>query len=239
MLVIDDRENEKVVNKLLMRLGDASQSPQGQAKVKRLISADYVIGQWGIEAKEINDLYRSIMGKGRVAHQLRALQENFEKPFLVVYGTKLKPYIRGRPSRQQIAIELNKMEKVIERFKITFYQRFPNVCYMELPTMSAFVDWLVTNHTQMTMDGQSQVNRLPDFVKQAHQTATLDDRVAALSSIRGITPKIATDLLSEFGSLPKILNSRQTQKNLMEVEGIGRKKAKKLLSLRDKFKSTE
>ena len=91
----------------------------------------------------------------------------------------------------------------------------------------------------MTMDGQSQVNRLPDFVKQAHQTATLDDRVAALSSIRGITPKIATDLLSEFGSLPKILNSRQTQKNLMEVEGIGRKKAKKLLSLRDKFKSTE
>ena len=89
MLLIDDRENPKVINSLLMRLGDWSQdNANGQAKVKRLASSDYAIGQWGIEAKEINDLYKSILGIGRtrtIVDQLIDLQNNFEQPYLVVY----------------------------------------------------------------------------------------------------------------------------------------------------------
>ena len=56
MLLIDDRENPKVINKLLMRLGEEN------TQVLRMASSDYRIGSWGIEAKEINDLYRSILG---------------------------------------------------------------------------------------------------------------------------------------------------------------------------------
>ena len=72
MLVIDDRENELVINKIQYRMGD-------DCVVKRLNSADYVIGDLGIEAKEINDLYRSIMGIGRsrtIVGQLVDLQRN-------------------------------------------------------------------------------------------------------------------------------------------------------------------
>ena len=242
MLIIDDRENEKVKQKLLMRMGDFSKSPDGRAKIKRLKSADYVIGQWGVEAKEINDLYRSILGIGRtrtILDQLRDLEENFDKPFLVVYNTKLKPYVHGRPTAQKMAIEMTKMQKVINQFKLTFYQRFPNIMYMELPSMDSFCDWLVVNHTQMTLDGGAQINRLPDFVRKAYSEPVLDDRVAILTTLSGITPPMAVDLLQKFGSIPQILHSRRTQKALMEVDGIGRKKAQKILSLRDSFKSKE
>lgn len=238
MLIIDDRENEKVKNKLLMRMGDFSKTQEGRAKIKRLKAADYVIGQWGIEAKEINDLYRSILGIGRtrtILDQLRDLEENFDKPFLVVYNTKLKPYVHGKPTAQRMAIEMSKMQKVINQFKITFYQRFPNIQYMELPTMDAFCDWLVVNHTQMTLDGGAQINRLPEFVRKAHSEPVFDDRVAVLTTLAGITPVMAVDLLQKFGSIPQILHSRRTQKALMEVDGIGRKKAQKILALRDKF----
>lgn len=238
MLLIDDRENPKVVNKILMRLGDWSQdNKNGKAKVKRMISADYGIGQWGIEAKEINDLYRSIIGSGRtrtIVDQLRDLEENWDNPMLVVYGTKLKPYVHGRPNAQRMAIEMTKMKKVISRFKLTFYQRFPKIKYMELTSMDEFVDWLIINHTQMMLDGGAQINRLPDFVRKQNSKPS-DDRVAVLSSVSGVTPAMAVDLLQHFGSLPKVLHSRQTQKSLMEVKGIGRTKAKKILALRDKF----
>ena len=238
MLVIDDRENEKVQNKILLRMGLWPDNPKGLAKVARLKSADYVIGQWGIEAKEINDLYRSIMGFGRtrtIVDQLRDLEENFEKPFLIVYGTKLKPYVQGRPNAQRMAIEMARMVKVIEKFKLTFYQRFPKIRFMQLDSMDAFVDYLVVNHTQLSVNGQSGITNIPDFVKKAGQEKKQDGRVKVLTSIAGITPTMAVDLLQKFGSLPQILHSRRTQKDLMEIKCIGRSKAKKILYLRTKF----
>ena len=101
MLIVDDRENDLLKHKLLVAMGE-------HVKVKRLISADYIIGEIGIEAKEINDLYHSIMGHGRsrtIVGQLHDLNESFERPMLVVYNTKLKPYVRGG-DRSAIAREM-------------------------------------------------------------------------------------------------------------------------------------
>ena len=101
MLLVDDRENPKVINKLLMRMGE------NNVKVCRMVSADYAMGTWGVEAKEINDLFRSILGIGRnrtIVSQLRDLQDNYDNPVLVVYGAKLKPWVAtGRPTAKQIA----------------------------------------------------------------------------------------------------------------------------------------
>ena len=243
MLLIDDRENSKLINKILMRMGDWSiDNKNGKAKVKRLATADYAIGQTGIEAKEINDLYRSIMGIGRtrtIVEQLIDLQNGFENPMLVVYGTKLKPYVKGYNNRQKMAIEMSRMQKAIERFKFTFYQRFPRIKYMEFDTMEQFVNFLIINHTQMEMDGAGSIDRLPDFVKKVANQKSLDDRVAVLSALPGITPATAVDLLQKFGKIPNILHSRRSQKDLMEVKGIGRRKAQRILALRDSFTHKE
>ena len=102
---------------------------------------------------------------------------------------------------------------------------------MEVENMEHFIDWLVTNHTQMEIAGQAKENL--STLKLASKEK--DNRISALTSITGISYAEAENLLQKFGSIPKILNSRQTQKNLMEVPGIGREKAKRILSLREYY----
>ncbi|MAR83307.1 MAG: hypothetical protein CMF55_00730 [Legionellales bacterium] len=229
MLLVDDRENPKVVNKLLMRMGS------DKVNVCRMKSSDYTMGEWGIEAKEINDLYRSIMGFGRtrtIVDQLRDLQDSCEHPFLVVYGTQLKPYVHnGRPSARSLAVEMARMKKVIQQFKATFYQRFPKIKYMEVTTMDEFVEWLVVNHTQQGL----ALHRLATEEKNAVKKSKLDSRIQILSSIEGITTTQAEDLLNEFESIPNILRKGTTQKSLMQVSGITRRKARAILALREDY----
>ena len=208
---------------------------QKNCVVKRLASADYIIGDMGIEAKEINDLYNSIMGHGRsrtIVGQLVDLERTYQRPLLVVYGNILLPFVHGgRPTPQRMAQEKTKMVKIIQNFKATFYSRFPNIRYMEVENMEHFIDWLVSNHTQMEIAGQAKENL--STLKLASKEK--DNRISALTSITGISYAEAENLLQKFGSIPKILNSRQTQKNLMEVPGIGREKAKRILSLREYY----
>jgi len=229
MLLVDDRENPKVVNKLLMRMG------KDDIKVCRMKSSDYTMGKWGIEAKEINDLYRSIMGFGRtrtIVDQLRDLEESCENPFLVVYGTQLKPYIPGgRPNARQVAVEMSRMKKVIKQFKATFYQRFPKIKYMEVTTMDDFVEWLVVNHTQQ---GFAKYRHAVEE-KNAIKKSDLDSKIRILSEVEGVTVQQAEDLLKKFGSIPNILKRKTTQKSLMAIDGITRRKAKAILSLREEL----
>ena len=233
MLLIDDRENPKVVNKLLMRMGS------DKVNVCRMKSSDYTMGNWGIEAKEINDLYRSIMGFGRtrtIIDQLHDLQESCEHPFLVVYGNELKPYVPNqRPNARVMAIEMSRMKKVIKHFKSTFYHRFPKIKYMELTTMNDFVEWIVVSHTQQGLALHRHKNEIKNSVNQSK----LDPRVAALSSIKGVSPQAAEELLEKFGSIPKILRARTTQKSVMEIQGIGRQRARDILNLREHYAKDE
>jgi len=235
VLLIDDRENPKLIAKLLMRMGDSKISDTGEAKVMRMKSADYKMGSWGIEAKEINDLYRSILGIGRsrtIIGQLRDLEKAVETPMLVVYGTQMKIW-NTRHSRKAAAIEIARMKQIIRQFKMTFYQRFPKFRYMEFPTMDDFVEWLIINHTQISVSAKISPEML-----EAIQKPTQDQRVEVLSTVHGVSQQDAERLLKRFGSLPKILHSRMTQKSLMEVEGIGRVKARNILDLRQKLIDT-
>jgi len=227
MLIVDDRENDLLKHKLLVAMGE-------HVKVKRLISADYIMGEIGIEAKEINDLYHSIMGHGRsrtIVGQLHDLNESFERPMLVVYNTKLKPYVRGG-NRSAIAREMKKMHAVIKKFKQNFAIQFPNIQYMELSSMDEFVDWLNAIHHNLRIRKISTAEPA-EVAKKSNRN--VDPRVAVLSAIEGISERAAHDLLAHFGSIPRILRSRTSQRMLMEIEGIGRKRAKAILSLRERY----
>ncbi len=233
MLLVDDRENPKVVNKLLMRMG------KDKIKVCRMKSSDYTIGEWGIEAKEINDLYRSIMGFGRtrtIVDQLQDLQDSSPNPFLVVYGTQLKPYIPGRrPSAKETAMEMARMKKVIKQFKSTFYHRFPKIKYMELNTMDDFVEWIVTSHTQQGL----ALHRHTYAKQKAVENTKIDSKVKVLMAVEGMTENKSRQLLEKFGSIPNILKKKTTQKSLMEIRGLNRKNARAILSLREDYSTEE
>tara|TARA_R110002167_G_scaffold311488_1_gene516262 strand:- start:686 stop:1420 length:735 start_codon:yes stop_codon:yes gene_type:complete len=235
MLIVDDRENDLLIHKLYASMGKHDEG--GHVKVKRLPSADYIIGEIGIEAKEINDLYHSIMGHGRsrtIIGQLVDLQESFERPMLVVYGTKLKPFIPGnrRPNRAEIAKEIKKMNAVIKKFKQNFVIQFPNIQYMEVASMDDMVDWLSSVHHNLRLR-RKPTSEPAELQKKNNRKVDL--RVRVLSAIDGISERAAHDLLKEFGSIPRLLRSRTSQRKLMDIEGVGRKRAKAILSLRERY----
>tara|TARA_R110000787_G_scaffold262120_1_gene367451 strand:- start:317 stop:1039 length:723 start_codon:yes stop_codon:yes gene_type:complete len=230
VLFVDDRENPKVSNQVLMALGDNSLNESGQARLERLPVGDYTIPDmgWGMEAKEINDLYNSIMGHGRsrtVHAQLVDLADNFDVAFLVVYGTQLKPFVRGRkPTRKEIAIQIQRMELTIKKFKETLHIRHPKIKFMQVDTMKDFVEWVKTNYTQMIIQGKRNNN---PFLSGGVMAET-DPRVRMLCGVQGVTPKIARDLLERHNSLSKILDKKMTQKELMKTNGVTRQRARLL-----------
>ena len=235
VVVIDDRENPKVINKMLVAFGDRKHNPAGQAQVKRLKAADYIIGDIGIEAKEINDLWQSILGIGRsrtIYAQLADLCEAFERPMLVVYGTQIKVYQRPGAPRQNVRQVHARAHNVIKSFKQELYHRFPKVQFMQVNTMDDFVEYIAKVHHLQAI-GQRLAMPAP-IVKIP---SGLDPRVACLAAIPGLTVIHAEAILKKFGSIPKLLRSKTSQASLMEIDGIGRKKAQTILSLRDLYES--
>jgi len=228
MIVADDRENEKLLHRLFVKVGDRKTDPKGQCLVKRLLTGDYIIGDYGIEAKEINDIYRSILGIGRngrtIKHQLAELCEAVEYPILAVYNTTLKPYFKGRkPKRQEVAREILRQQRVIKSFKMTLYSQFPKVRLIEFSDMDEFVEWLaiLNMNSHMRTKFTAPAKEIPD-----------DPRLACLMSIHGINEPIATALLERYGSIPEMLKAKTTQKDLMKVKGVGRTIARKIKQLR-------
>lgn len=160
LLVVDHRENEKVIHELFMRLGDAKNDPNGKVWVCQLKTGDYIIDDWIIEAKEINDLAGSITGVGRsrtVAAQLRDMTESnpTKAPWLVVYGetADLKPWVpRGKKNmRQSKVIAKARQKEQIAVFKRAFCLRFPEVSYFQVENMKHFVEWLVETYKVKVM----------------------------------------------------------------------------------------
>tara|TARA_R110000822_G_scaffold12196_5_gene44262 strand:- start:22 stop:720 length:699 start_codon:yes stop_codon:yes gene_type:complete len=228
MITADDRENDKLLHRLFVKVGNRKTDPKGQCIVKRLSTGDYIIGDYGIEAKEINDLYRSILGIGRngrtVKHQLSELCEAVEYPILAVYNTTLKPYFKGRKAkRQEVAREILRQQRIIKSFKMTLYSQFPKVRLIEFNDMDDFVEWLaiLNMNSAMRTRFQPAIKEMPD-----------DPRLRALIAIQGITEPIAIALLEKYGSLGELLKAKVTQKDLMKIKGVGRTTARRIKDMR-------
>ena len=88
--------------------------------------------------------------------------------------------------------------------------------------MNDFVEWVKTNHTQMTMQGKRNNN---PFLVSGVASET-DPRIRMLCGIQGVTPQIAKELLTKYGSISKILDKKMTQKELMKTRGITRQRAR-------------
>ncbi len=235
MLLLDHRENPILIHKLLVELGDADKDERGHARTLQMTSGDYVLGDWGIEAKEINDLYRSILGIGRsrtIVAQLTDLCESFEKPFLVVYNTELKPWFHGRrPSARETSEERRKMAAVIHSFKLTMHQRFPKLHFLQLTTMDDFVEWLYMNHRQTLI---AKVKPPKAHKPEQVVLEETDDRIKALMGC-GISREQSVALLEHYGSISVLLQKKTRQKEMTKVSGITHKQAKRVLSLRKNF----
>jgi len=233
VLYIDDRENPVVSKAIVAILGDKEVDGKGNSVVKRLSTGDYVMGKWGIEAKEINDLYRTILGIGRnrnLTQQLADLCDAYETPILAVYGSKLKPYFPNKVTKNTVANEIVKMRRVIYNYKLQLYSRFPKIRLIEFATQKEFIDWLVVSHQQMAI---KKVLSAPKSARRGE--IHKDPRIAALCGVRGIDEIKAEALLTQFKSIKQLLLSKRTLKDLMGVRGITKPTAERILALREEY----
>lgn len=227
VVYIDDRENPILIKSLLERL-------KSDAQVKRLSTGDYVLGSWGVEAKELNDLYRTILGIGRtrnLTQQLADLCDAYEYPILAVYGTQLKPYFRRRVTKKVVAQEIMKMKGVIRSFKLSMYVRFPKIRYIEFSTMEDYIEWLVVSHTKLAIKSALAT---PKNIRRKGNYKD-DYRAVMLATIPGCTVTSAHALLKEFGSLRNILLAKTNRKALTKVKGITNPTADRILSIREPY----
>lgn len=98
--------------------------------------------------------------------------------------------------------------------------------------MDDFVEYIAKVHHLQAIG-----HRLAIPAPVVRSPAGLDPRVACLAAMPGLTTIHAEAILKKFGSIPKLLRSKTSQASLMEIDGIGRKKAQTILSLRDLYES--
>ena len=105
---------------------------------------------------------------------------------------------------------------------------------MELPTKDAFIEYIVTNYRQALI---AEATR--GIGKDNRKAIKADDapRVKVLAALPGITDDIAKDILNKFGGLKQIMRAKTTQKELMGIKGMTRRKARAVLQLRQPYRS--
>jgi len=211
MIVVDERETKSKVYQLLEKM-------DVPLEVKVLEVGDYLVGDVCIERKEINDYVNSLIS-GRLHTQLYHLSYNYPLSVLVVEG-----YI------DEILMFRNiKKEQYISSLAGALYKRAPDGAQgvINLVMLSSPYDTaLFLKHLNEKVENNEP--RLPRFAKRKADTDK-DVAIRILSMLPGISEVRAERLLNHFGSIQKVVNASISE--LMQVEGIGEKTAKRIYGL--------
>lgn len=213
-LFIDNRERSGLET-AVQRYCDKEKIPW---EMKQSLIADYTYGQFGIEAKSIQDYFQSLHS-GKLRTQLENLDDNFNRFALVIHG-KVESYvsqIRNRGRKTSYASAEAQFIGSLARFDVDF-----DLTIMHFPTSSAAARWIVKRCQKDGTLGRTNTYRA------MRRTSSEDVRVDALRGA-GCSEAIAKRLLEEFGSLAELAGA--TVPELMRLEGIGKVRAKQIVKV--------
>ena len=198
VVFVDDREANTAAVSRLAEKG-------AEIVVRRLPVGDFVISERvGIERKTSVDFEASIMD-GRLFSQARELVENFDRPLLVLIGSKFE------------SLELSAIRGALIALMVDY--RLPVHAVKDEEAFAEFV-----YHAAYREQLQPE--------KELH--LRLEKRAFALDSyqqfiVEGlplIGPVTAKSLLKHFGSVEKVFTAGE--EDLMEVDGVGKVRAAEL-----------
>ncbi|MCX8182236.1 MAG: helix-hairpin-helix domain-containing protein [Candidatus Methanomethyliaceae archaeon] len=199
-ILVDHRERPSLTVKELIRLG-------AELEFRSLSVGDYVISECvAIERKTMEDFANSIIDR-RLFEQARALRSTYSKPLIILEG-------RG-PLMREIR------EEAITGALVSLV--------MDLGIPVIWVnDAVESAKIIMTIAKREERGDLRSIsLKDRRRAKTPDEEkeyiVASLPMVEAATAK---RLLSFFGSVEKVFTA--SERELMEVEGIGPKKAKRI-----------
>jgi ERCC4-type nuclease len=157
-----------------------------------------------VERKSHSDFVSSIID-GRIFEQAQNMRDNFEKPVVVIEGSS---------DRQ---ISENALKGAVASLLLDFGVSLVNT---KNPCDTAKTLFWMARREQTDMRGiiKSNTAKKPKDVKRLQEFI--------VSSIPGISTTIAKRMLSKFGAVERIFHA--SEKELMEVDGVGEKLAKKI-----------
>ncbi len=196
-VIIDNRERNA-------ELIGAIEANGTEMEFRTVHVGDYVVSdRVCIERKTINDFENSIIN-GRLFDQVRRLKENYEFPILILEGDA--DYFRLKNSVINGAIASLYIDYGINV-----------ICTYDVQNTADVISSIARHE-------QDDGTREPSLKGGARAYTHEQFQEYVMGNLPGIGPKLAKALLRHFKSIRSIANA--DEKELMQVEKIGRKKAK-------------
>lgn len=195
-IVVDHREMQGIIPELLY-------SKKMKITLKQLIVGDYIISERVVvERKNMDDFINSIID-GRVFRQAKALSV-YPIPIIVIISDESQPRM----------INKNAVYGAISSLIVDFGMRV-----LIIKNLSEFADLLYSLAKQEQVENKREIRLLG--VKKCSDIAEQQQLIVECLPMVG--PKLAKNLLSELGSVKKIVNA--SEKRLTKIEGVGKKRA--------------
>ena len=201
-IYIDHREKSNPVLKELIELGVS-------INLEKLDTADFILSSnVCVEFKNQEDFVDSLMD-GRLFAQLKAMKSNFLKPVILVEGSRDLYSIRN--------LHPNSIRGMLSSIAVDF--SVPIIYSRTFKESAALLVAMANREQDKTGKNFSYHGaRKPMGYKEQQEYL--------VSSLPGVGPSLAKELLKKFGSVGKIINASEDE--LKEVDMLGDKKAKQM-----------
>jgi Fanconi anemia group M protein len=198
-ILVDNRERNFMLIEKLNELG-------AELEFHNLPVGDYILSdRVCVERKRINDFENSIMN-GRLFDQIERLRASFPKPIVILEGD---------------GSEYRLGSNVITGTIISLYTD-----YDAQVILSANEDETAEILYTIAKREQEKKEREPRLIGTKRAFTNEEWQRLILSSIPGVGPKLAYELLKEFKSIKNVVNASVDE--LMKVDKIGKKKASRI-----------
>lgn len=186
-----------------------------QIRYANLKMGDFLLsGTTAIERKDSKEFIESIEDKS-IFRQLIDFKREFSSPLYVIEGCNLYAQKNVNATKIRSAISY-----------ITILNHIP-VIFTQDPKDSAEYIYMISRQAQHGLT----FNPLADKKKQKFSEDS-DAQLAVIETLPDIGAAIAMAMLKEFGTLKGVFNA--SKKKLTQVDGIGEKRAEKLLEFINK-----
>jgi DNA excision repair protein ERCC-4 len=186
-IIADERERRSGVPEVLRSLGAA-------VEYRVLDVADYLIGNYAVERKSVRDFFSSLYS-GRLFDQAHRIGEAYQTNFLIVEGNLWRDPSEIKNSRSLWGALIS---AVLDFELNTFFS--PNT-----EETAQFLYTLGTGGRHKKGSGPP-----PVVVRKPKTADTRRIQVSILSSLPGVGPQMAEQMLSHFGSLRKVFAASVT-----------------------------
>jgi len=208
-ILVDYRERSSGIVKELIKKGV-------EVELKQLISADFIIptkdihGKYhevGVERKTVNDFLNSIIDR-RIIQQLIALKENFSVPLLIIEGEENIYQIRD--------FHPNSIRGMLASIAVDF--QIPILHSKNYRDTAALITIIAKRLDKPSRSLTLLAKKKPLTLKEQQEFV--------ISSLPGVGPALAKNLLNNFKTIKKIVNAKEDK--LQKVDKLGPKKAKEI-----------